>query len=66
MEIRALFDWTKKYDDTWNWYDSETSGLPNFKHEMQTCAMFKGDKIASIKDSKKLTHFLQFFPHPDR
>ena len=61
--IRALFDWTKKYGDTWNWYETKTRGLPNCKtiHKQVPCSRVS---ITAIKDSKKIDPLPSIFPPP--
>jgi hypothetical protein len=60
--IRALFDWMKKYRDTWNWYDSKTRRLPKCKMRCKHVSCSRVTKDA-IKDSKKL-HPLPSIPPP--
>jgi hypothetical protein len=61
--IRALYDWMKKYGDTWNWYDSETSILPNCKKRRKKVP-FSRETITAIKDSQKLDPLPSIFPPP--
>jgi hypothetical protein len=63
MTIRELFNWMKKYGDTWNCYDSETSILPNCKTRRKQVPCSRATKVA-IKDSKKLDPLPSIFPPP--
>jgi hypothetical protein len=51
--IISLLDLKKKYGDTWNWYDSEKNGLPNYKMRCKQVPCSR-ETINAIKDYQKL------------